>query len=186
MNFKQKLVYTALGGILIFIGLLLSHTFGGDVKAQWQQGDPPANITVSEYLDLLFNSRLAKTSAVELSTGHLLFFPTVHFFHPGDVSQGMVYMVISWADESLSQLELRRGIRAMAYNKTRTFKPMLGWPQVRNRWSPLYPYTRFVIRHVRLSDRQETLAVTLNGETSFDAAEFWEAKRRVESRGGNW
>jgi hypothetical protein len=36
MQFKQKLPYMALGGLLVFMGLLLSHSLTGNVVAQKQ------------------------------------------------------------------------------------------------------------------------------------------------------
>ena len=186
MNFKQKLVYTALGGILIFIGLLLSHTFGGDVKAQWQQDDPPANITVSEYLNLFFQLHLGKINGFNHPRGFELIKLHVTFFALGDVSQGMVYMIIPWSDEYVSQSEIRYAIRMETNLAVRRFESLLLWPMVRSRFSPSQPRSHLVIRHVRSGALQKTLAVTLDGETSFQAAEFWEAKRRVESSGGNW
>ena len=186
MNFKQKLAYTALGGILIFMGMLMSHTFSGDVTAQWQQGDPPANITASEYLWLVFDSNLSRISLIADSAGLKMLQPYVFFSHSGEVSQGVVYVVLEWPDEHLNQLDLRRNIRIISDGYLNKFEILQQWVSVQSRWSPSEPRSHFVIRHVRYSDIQETLAVTLNGETSFESVKFWEAKRRVENSGGIW
>ena len=155
------------------MGLLLSHTFTGDVTAQWGQTDPPADITVSEYLDLFFQVRMDEAHYVK-------------FIYRGDVSQGIVYVIYGWSDEWFSQLELRRAIRRAANTYVQNFDLLRQWATVRNRWFPSEPRAHFVIRHVRHSDTQETLAVTLDGETSFDPVDFWKAEQRVTNSGGNW
>ena len=196
MNFKQKLAYTGLGGILVFMGLLLSHTVSRDVTAQSiatftpqeiGQTDPPANIMVSEYLHLFFTLQLGRTRLLNFPvSGFQLIQPYVYFNHPSDLSQGIVYLVCLFSDEPFSQLALRREIRRFASSTVRGFEALSQWPEVSSRWSPSQPLAHFVIRHVRHSDTEETLAVTLDGVTYFDAVKFWEAEQRVENSGGNW
>ena len=90
MNLKQKLVYTALGGLLVFMGLLLSYTFSGDVITQWKQNDPPANITASEYLNLFFPLHMHKHR-----TYNSLSVVTVYF---NDQGEGLLYVNSDWDD----------------------------------------------------------------------------------------
>ena len=130
MNFKQKLAYTALGGILVFMGLLLSHIFTGDVIAQrniWN--NPPANITASEYLNLFFSLQMHKHH-----TYNSLSVVTVYF---NDRGEGMLYINSDWDDKLVNQLELKRYIRQSADLIVRKFKRLSESPSVKKRWSPL-------------------------------------------------
>ena len=178
MNLKQKLVYTALGGLLVFMGLLLSHTFSGDVIAQWKQNDPPANITASEYLNLFFPLHMH-----EHRTYTSLSVVTVYF---NDRGEGMLYINSDWDDKSVNQLELKRYIRQSADLMVKEFKRLSESPNVKKRWSPSKPLSRFIIRHARAHDLRETLAVTLDGVTYFDVAKFQEAKQKVKVNRGFW
>jgi hypothetical protein len=43
-----------------------------------------------------------------------------------------------------------------------------------------------VIKHVRADDIKDIIAVTIDGETFFDTADFKRAESLVKSRGGVW
>ena len=192
MNYKQKLAYIALGGILIFMGLLVSHTLNRDVTAQEKvtvivAGDPPADISVSEYLHLFFYSELVRPHILNHQQGGFqLLTPHVWFTDSLFVSKGLVYMICPYGDQSFNRLELRSAIRDVAYYAVRRFEMASQWPNVKKRWSPSDPLAHFVIRHVRFEAPNETLAVTLNGITYFDSTMFVKAMLRVQDSGGNW
>jgi len=59
-------------------------------------------------------------------------------------------------------------------------------PTVRKRWDCTGTNSNLVIKHVRYTDIRETLAVTVDGVTSFDEESIKKASDLVKSRGGVW
>ncbi|MBM4306303.1 MAG: hypothetical protein FJ123_06145 [Deltaproteobacteria bacterium] len=59
-------------------------------------------------------------------------------------------------------------------------------PTLRKRWPLNKPETNLIIRHVRLSNDRDTLAVTIDGVTSFNPADFKRAAERIKKLGGVW
>jgi hypothetical protein len=57
---------------------------------------------------------------------------------------------------------------------------------LRKRWPLNKPEANLIIRHVRLSNISDTLAVTIDGVTSFDPSDFKRAAQWVKKVGGVW
>ena len=205
MNHKQKLAYIALGGILVVMGLLISYMVSEDVTAQEDRlkpvvdrkaiieahesivgPNPPADISVSEYLNLVFGIKLERPVVVGNERGFELMTPHVWFVHVDGVFDGLVYMICSYFEEEMDESELKAGIERVGSNNVGFYKSVSQWPNVKKRWFPSDPLNHFVIRHVRNGAPNETLAVTLNGVTYFDQAMIDTARWKVKGAGGNW
>ncbi len=88
-----------------------------------------------------------------------------------------------WA---IASADTRREIRLVAGSLVNRFVAKCTLPIIKKRWEPADPRTQIVIKHVREDDIQEILAVTVNGETSFDADAVQAAEAQVTAAGGVW
>ncbi len=181
----------ALGGLLVFMGVLVSQPLSRDVTAQeetfgkFKVGvDPPADISVSEYLQLFFATGLGQSSVMQNNIGFHMIKPQVLFTHPraGRVQDGLVYVTCVWGDDP-RVFDLQGTIRDTADGLLRQYALLLQWCSVRERWVPSKP---LVIRHVREKTWSETLGVTYYGETYFDPTLFDKAEQLVQNAGGDW
>ena len=85
----------------------------------------------------------------------------------------------------MSYSNLKREIRKAGEVEVALFEALITQPIVLKRWG--FPLADTVmIRHVRISDFKETIAVTFRGDTFFDEKSFQIAKEIVESYGGIW
>jgi hypothetical protein len=66
------------------------------------------------------------------------------------------------------------------------FEAMLRFRTVKDRWQVLDSRHSLVIKHVRVTDFQDAMAVTIDGVTSFDPKDFKTAEQRVQDAGGSW
>jgi len=155
----------------------LDHRIAETNIGKSRLGDAPANLSISEFLNLYFR--------MEMETGGVLLSKV--FFYPSDhQSTGIVLMVQTWHDEGVSQINRRRDIRKWGDLMVERFKRIMKEPTVTKRWHPENPTSNFIIRHVRVSDVCETLAVTINGVTHFDPQSIQQAEVIIISRGGVW
>jgi len=113
-------------------------------------------------------------------------FSLVSFYPSSDPQKALVLVIQTWHDDRLQPQDLRREIRKVGEALTNHFKVMADHPTVSKRWKMANPESNFVVRHVRISDLRETLAVTLNGHTLFDEKDISNAKAEVTSRGAMW
>ena len=95
-------------------------------------------------------------------------------------------VIQTWHDERLPQADLRREIRKDADSTIDEFDATLKSRIVRKRWYVTEPKSNILIRHVRISDPRETLAVTMNGITYFDDESFKRAEAMLKDRGAVW
>ncbi len=141
----------------------------------------PANLTVGEYLSILFETRMARREEDGLNSWSM-----VRFYASSDPQTALVVVTQAWHDERLKPEDLRREIRSGAKNEVEFFGILVRRPTVSNRWRIANPQSNIVIHHVRESDHKETLGVTWNGETLFDEEGISKAKADVISRDAFW
>jgi hypothetical protein len=141
----------------------------------------PSQLSVGEYLDMLFHSKMDRPESDALNS-----FSIVSFYPSKDPGSAFVLVIQTWRDDRVQPQDLHREIRKAGDALLSQFRAMAKSPSVSKRWPMDYPERNFVVRHVRLSDFQETLGVTINGETSFDENSIAEAKAAVIRRGGVW
>ena len=167
----------AFGLALLLCALASSATAAPD----W--ANAPADLTISEYLDLQFKLAMSRPESDALNSYSLV------SFYPSWNSQSAVVVVIqTWHDERARPQDLqdlRREIRKVGEALSGEFDSMARLPSIRNRWKA-NSSANFVVRHVRYSDPQETLGVTFRGETVFDPDGISKAKTEVITRGAVW
>lgn len=179
-HLRKKLCSFQRSTVLLLLLLLAPIT----ISAAWAAsnwGDAPADLTISEYLDLQFKLDMQRPEIDALNS-----FSLVAFYPSSNPQDALVVVIQTWRDERVRPEDLRRSIRKVGDALTNQFEAMAGHPNISKRWKIANPKASFVVKHVRYSDIQETLAVTLRGETAFDNDRISKAKEEVIARGGVW
>lgn len=143
--------------------------------------DAPAGLTVGEYLNLLFDLEMRRPASEALMS-----FSLVSFYPSSDPQTALVLVIQTWRDQRVSPQDLRREIRKAGVVLTEHFEAFANHPLVMKRWKMNDPKANIIVRHARISDLQETLAVTVSGETLFDDDDISRAKADVIRRGAIW
>jgi len=170
-----QLLHRSLQVLLLLVFLTNSPAWG----QSW--ADAPADLTVGEYLQLVFRLDMKRPDSNALND-----FSLVNFYSSSDPQMALVLVIQTWRDERVLGHYLPGEIRSVGEAFTAQFEAMARRQDVLKRWNMNNPKENFVVRHVRLSDLRETLAVTVNGETLFDDKDISKAKAYVTSRGGIW
>ena len=164
--------------LLAVLGLVLLTSSSARTQS-W--ADAPADLTVGEYLQLIFDLNMRRPESEALNS-----FSLVSFYPSSNPQTALVFVIQTWRDQRVPPQDLRRGIRKVGEALTDEFEAMARLPFVLKRWKMNNPKANIVVRHVRLSDLRETLAVTLRGETLFDDDDISKAKEEVTRRGAIW
>ena len=142
-----------------------------------------SSVTDSEYLTLYFRLRLHRHESDHLNSFNLI------WFYPGssaDESLLVIFQTYNAAGVSIRDAVFREEIQLVGKSFVDAFESMAESPEVRSRWPLRNPEENLIVKHVRVRDQQEVLAVTHNGVTSFDPTDFRQAEHRVEQLGGVW
>ena len=168
-------LYRSLQGLLLLVFLTNSSA--------WAQNwaDAPADLTVGEYLQLVFRLDMKRPDSKALND-----FSLVNFYSSSDPQMALVFVIQTWRPETVLGHYLPGEISSFGKAFTAQFEAMTRRQDVLKRWNMNNPKENIVVRHVRLSDMRQTLAVTVNGETLFDDKDISKAKAYVTSRGGLW
>ena len=180
IHLRKKLCSLRRSTVLLLSLLLAPIT----ISAAWAAsnwGDAPADLTISEYLNLQFKLAMARPESDALNS-----FSLVSFYPSSNPQDALVVVIQTWRDERVRPEHLRREIRKVGDAFTDHFNAMAGHPDISKRWKIANPKASFVVKHARYSDTRETLAVTLRGETAFDKDRISKAKEEVTARGGIW
>lgn len=163
--------------VLLLLSLL---TISAARASGW--GDAPAELTISEYLDIQYKlSPMARPESNALNSYSL-----VSFYPSSSPQDALVVVIQTWHDEHIGPQDLRREIRNVGEALSGNFNAMARLPLISKRWPMENPKANFVVRHVRYSDLRETIAVTVNGETVFDSDSISKARANVMARGAVW
>ncbi|MCY3794651.1 MAG: hypothetical protein OXG51_09790 [Gammaproteobacteria bacterium] len=136
-----------------------------------------------EYLALYFQLEMHRHESDRLNSFNL-----VDFF-PGHSSEDHILMIIQTynaGEMSSSNSHLRQEISRVGYALVDLFDSILRSPQIQPRWPLQEPRANLIVKHVRIDDLQDTIAVTIDGLTSFDPQVFRRAEQRVKKVGGTW
>jgi hypothetical protein len=164
--------------------LLLAVLTAPSAWAATNWGDDPANLTISEYLNLQFKLYMQQPDTAALNS-----YSIVNFYPAWNPQSAVVVVMQTWHDERARPQDLqdlRREIRKVGEALSAEFASMAGLPSIKGRWPSANPRANFIVKHVRYSDNQETLGVTIGGETIFDQDGISKAKLEVLGRGGVW
>ena len=144
----------------------------------------PAMQTTAEYLEMYFQLGLHQHE----TEGALNSFNLVHFYPGTSPSTAVLLIIQTYNDKQqpTSNPYLRQEIRKTAEGLTSNFASRFGLPTLKKRWPLSNPKENIIIKHVRINDLQDTLAVTINGITSFDPSDSKAAEQKVKSAGGIW
>lgn len=164
---------------LIAVLLLVLLTSAHALAQSW--ADAPADLTVGEYLQLVFDLRMRRPESEALNS-----FALVSFYPSSNPQTALVLVTQTWRDQRVPAQDLRREIRNDGESWTEYFEAIARHPFVMKRWKMNDPKANIVVRHVRISDFRETLAVTVSGETLFDNDDISKAKAEVIRRGAIW
>jgi hypothetical protein len=168
--------------VFSYIALLFGLFSLAPITAQTTWADNPANPTIKEYLGLFFESKMGRVESDAINS-----FAIVSFYPSTLENTAIVMVVQTWHDEyKITSSDLRREIREVSSALYNLFSSLIKTPFVRSRWFVSDPSQLLVIKHVRISDMSEILAVTIGPNTFFDAGKYDEAKRYVEWFGGVW
>ena len=163
----------------IAIACVLLNT---SVLAEEDWAQAPANITIQEFLNMHFASVMGRSDSGELNSFNL-----VSFYQSKTPEDAFVLVIQTWSDSRLPERDMRREIRKVGDALSEQFKALTRHPTVRKRW----PLTaaggpHFIMKHVRKTDLNEVLAVTIDTTTSFDQETIKKAEASVKHRGGVW
>ena len=159
----------------ITVVLVTSSAWAGN----W--ADVPAELTVGEYLQLLFDTKMTRPESEAVNS-----FGLVSFYPSSSPQRALVLIIQTWRDDRVPLQDLRREIRKGGDLIVDHFKAIARHPLVAKRWRPDNPKSNVMVRHARLSDVRETIAVTVNGETVFDEDAMTRARQDAVSRGAVW
>ena len=144
--------------------------------------DAPANLTIEEYLRMIFKLEMNRPETKQMLNS----FALANFYPSSTPEKSIVLVLQAWNDNSLQPQDMRREIRKVSEAEIELFSALANLTFVSKRWKIDNPKSNIVMRHVRYSDSEETLAVTINGETHFDEKEISKAKAEVIERGAIW
>lgn len=115
-------------------------------------------------------------------------FSLVSFYAGTSPSTAVLLILQTYNDKSQSTANpyLRQEIRKTAESLISSFTSRFGLPALKKRWLLPNPKENLILKHVRVNDLQDTLAVTINGVTSFDPPDFKTAELAVKKAGGVW
>ena len=140
-------------------------------------------LLMREFLALYFQISLHQHESNALNSFNLI------SFYPGtDAEDALLFIIQAYNDNDYSteNPQLRRGIRGLGGAIVANFKVRFGLPVLKKRWPLRNPKANLIIKHVRVRDLQDILAVTIDGVTSFDPADFKRGEQRVRMIGGVW
>ena len=142
------------------------------------------NVTNEEFLALYFQMFLHGHESNALNSFNLI------TFYPGtDAENALLFIIQTYNDNDYSteNPQLRREIRKFGGAIVANFQARLGLPVLKKRWPLRNPKANLIIKHVRVRDLQDILAVTIDGVTSFDPADFKRGEQRFRRMvGGVW
>ena len=141
------------------------------------------NVTNEEFLQLYFRIELHQHEGKALNSFNLI------DFYPGARPENaLLFIIQTYNDNGLSteDAQLRRWIREMGATLVAAFQVRFRLPVLKKRWPLSNPKANLIIKHVRVRDLQDILAVTIDGVTSFDPADFKRGEQRVRMVGGVW
>jgi hypothetical protein len=176
----------AVFAIILVVALLGAfsqrHLPGQPTGASW--AEKSAQITTEEFLALFFRSEFHEDDGRNsLNDGNLVMFVSAN-----SPSQAIV-LINQYYDlrqHTAAEADVRREVRKVANSMLGLFESDAKSPVVRKRWKISDPKNALIIRHMPEDDMKETIAVTVNGETSFEMDDFKKAENLVKSRGGYW
>lgn len=175
-NAMSRRAYSAtiLLAALVLLPLTTSRRLSGQAKENW--GDKTANVTNEEFLDLCFWSTLH----MEDDAAYTQFCPSSA---PSEAILSITHVVDV---KGVPDADMRRTVRKYGTSLHRIFASMLKRPAIRKRWQGANDMRALVIQFVRSDDTAETIGVMVDGETSFESADFKKAQDLVTSHGGIW
>jgi len=144
---------------------------------------PAENVTNEEFLQLYFQLSLHDHGPRDFNI--VQFYPNA-----GVVDENAVLFIIkAFDDEGIrpegdgfkSIIRLRSKTLLMGFESC-----FISLPTLHKRWPLNKPEANLIIRHVRLSNPRDTLAVTIDGVISFNPSDFKRAAQRVKKVGGVW
>ena len=162
---------------------VLMLTASAEAYAQsWATTD--AKLTTEEFLQTYLQTEMHRHE----SSSALNSFNLVTFLPSASRAEAIVFVIQTYSvgEKSTDNPEIRREIRKTADAELESFEARFNLPILKKRWSPSHPRAHLVIKHVREDDLQDVLAVTVLGETFFEADKFKEAAERVKSARGIW
>ncbi|MHC4270263.1 MAG: hypothetical protein ACYSTS_17625 [Planctomycetota bacterium] len=95
-------------------------------------------------------------------------FNLVSFYPSSEPRNAFVFIIQTWHDTRLAEGDLRSEIRKAGEALYNNFKSHIHHPTVRKRWELENSKENFIVKHVRYTDLNEVLGVTVDGETYFD------------------
>lgn len=164
------------------IGVLFAITTYSEISNRdWSSEN--AQLSKAEFLEIYFNLALHRHEQSSLNSFNLISFYPAH-----SSESAILFIVQTYNDDGHSTAEphFREEIRKTADGLVGDFQSRFGLPIVKKRWQPQNPKSHLIIKHVRVSDLQDTLAITSDGITSFDPNDFKPLERRVKAAGGVW
>lgn len=164
--------------------VIVSQGSYAQTKATSKWAAASAGVTVAEFIDAYFYLHLHRHETSDAFNS----FNLVSFYPSSSQESAIVVVIQTYNDggKSTDDPRVRQEIRVVADGTVNEFVASFGLHVLKTRWSPEKPKSAIVVKHVRVNDLQDTLAVTVDGVTSFDPADFKAAERRVRTAGGVW
>lgn len=150
------------------------------LASDWWAG-ATTNITIGEFIDNYFFDRMGR----EINDGNKLH-NYIGFLPSSSPHVAFIFMVQPWSDEMFSDQNLRREIRKESDYLYKKFNSLARQPIIKNRWNFGVPNKNFILKHVRVSDFDEVIAVTVDDKTYFEDEEIKKIELLVKQRGGFW
>ena len=140
-----------------------------------------ASITIQEFLDSHFSKSMGRGESDYINSYNL-----VSFYPSSAPRNAFVFVVQTWRDSLSTECDLRREIRKVGDALYSYFDSLIHHPTVKKRWNIVALNKNFIIKHVRYSDLNEVIAVTVDETTYFDDATIKKTSILVKQRGGVW
>lgn len=168
--------------ILILVLFLGSEPVLAQQSLTW--GEKTTPVTKAELLEMVFQLTMHNHEKQNAMNS----FSLVSFYPSSVPSSAVLFIIQAYNDAGNSPLEPneRREIRKVGDALVEQFTATCRLPLVQKRWNVSNLKGRIVIKHVRVSDVRETIAVTVDGVTSFEPVDFRRAEGQVRLAGGVW
>ena len=168
--------------VALFLWVVIALPSGSAHAQNWANTE--AKQTTAEFLQTYFELGLHRHETQGALNSYNL-----TSFYPGTSPSTAVLVIIQTYNDKQQSTDnpyLRQEIRKTADGLTSDFASRFGLPVLKKRWPISNPKENLILKHVRVNDLQDTLAVTINGVTSFDPSDFKAAEQKVKNAGGIW
>jgi hypothetical protein len=166
---------------------LIATTSAASAAENWS--DKPTTLTVKEYFELILACKLFRNSNPTEPA-------SVHFVPNQAPEKALLFVIRSVVtpdfdltdkseEKAMIVKDFRNNVSKQADSLLSSCRKLLADPSVSSRWSNASVENNVAIRFVRSDNEKETVAITVNGQTTFDPREIASRSGGIQARAGD-